>query len=268
MKFTDSHCHIDFDELAPQEMLLKQCADNGIHQIIVPSISPDNWHKVLKLCTTDAISRRSSAQSCKLHACLGIHPWFLQGLAGTALNNLAETVKQYRSHIIAIGEAGIDQVIVKEQDNLSQQIEFFEFQLDLAQQYNLPIIVHHRRSHQHIVPLLKKVNLAKAGIIHAFSGSYQQACQYIDLGFKLGIGGTITYPRAEKTIKAIKRLPLTSLALETDAPAMPLHGFQGQENSPLQLLKVFEVLAEIRPESAPQISAQLEKNIHQLFFTG
>ena len=113
--------------------------------------------------------------------------------------------------------------------------------------------------------MLKKVNLTRAGIIHAFSGSYQQAKNYIDLGFKLGIGGTITYPRAEKTIKAIKRLPLDSLVLETDAPAMPLYGFQGQANSPLKLINVFESLVAIRQESAEAIAEQIEQNISQLF---
>ena len=138
--------------------------------------------------------------------------------------------------------------------------------MGLAQKNNLPVIVHHRRSHPLITPLLKKVSLKKAGIIHSFSGSYQQAKQYIDLGFKLGIGGTITYPRAQKTIKAIKRLPLESLVLETDAPAMPLFGYQGEINSPLRLLDVFNHLCEIREESAEEIAATVESNINEVFF--
>ena len=84
------------------------------------------------------------------------------------------------------------------------------------------------------------------------------------MGYKLGIGGTITYPRAEKTIKAIKRLPLTSLVLETDAPAMPLYGFQGQDNSPLQLIKVFQTLVSIRTESAAEIAQTLEDNVNAI----
>jgi TatD DNase family protein len=163
---------------------------------------------------------------------------------------------------VAIGEAGIDGVIAQAENNLAQQIQIFEQQLNLAKSYQLPIIVHHRKSHQHIVAMLRQKNLTKGGIIHAFSGNYQQACQYIDLGFKLGIGGTITYPRAEKTIKAIKRLPLASLVLETDAPSMPLYGFQGQDNSPLQLIKVFQALVGIRSESAGELAHALESNIN------
>mgnify|MGYP003885743381 FL=1 len=114
-------------------------------------------------------------------------------------------------------------------------------------------------------PLLRKAKLTKGGIIHAFSGSYQEALSYIELGFKLGIGGTITYPRAQKTIKAIRRLPLSSLVLETDAPSMPLNGFQGQANSPLRLIDVFQALTEVRAEPREEIMTQLESNIDALF---
>jgi TatD DNase family protein len=256
MSFTDSHCHLDFDAFSDNlPNLLQQCQQAHIHHIVIPTIGPKNWLKVL------ALAKEYQAEAVKLHPCLGIHPWFLNDLTADSLTVLTNLVAMYLSEIVAIGEAGIDGVIAQEQNNLSQQIEVFEQQLSLAKTYHLPVIVHHRRSHQHIVPMLRQEKLDKGGIIHAFSGSYQQACQYIDLGFKLGIGGTITYPRAEKTIKAIKRLPLTSLVLETDAPAMPLYGFQGQDNSPLQLLTVFESLANIRSESSREIAQILEQNI-------
>ncbi|UUO25752.1 TatD family deoxyribonuclease [Colwellia sp. M166] len=262
MRFTDSHCHLDFDAFTNElAQLLEQCQQAKIHRIIIPSIGPKNWHKALTL------AKNHSTEALNLQPCLGIHPWFLDDLTTDSFDTLAQLVQQQINNIVAIGEAGIDGVIDKEQQNLSLQIEVFEQQLSLAKNYNLPIIVHHRRSHQHIVPMLRKKNLLKGGIIHAFSGSYQQAVQYIDLGFKLGIGGTITYPRAEKTIKAIKRLPLTSLVLETDAPAMPLYGFQGQNNSPLQLIKVFQALTSIRSESATELAHALENNINAVLPT-
>jgi TatD DNase family protein len=256
LRFTDSHCHLDFDAFSDSlPNLLKQCQQAHIHHIVIPTIGPKNWGKVL------ALAKKHQSEELKLFPCLGIHPWFLNDLNVDSLRVLTNLVATHLSEIVAIGEAGIDGVIAQEQNNLSQQIQVFEQQLSLAKTYRLPIIVHHRRSHQHIVPILRQIKLDKGGIIHAFSGSYQQACQYIDLGFKLGIGGTITYPRAEKTIKAIKRLPLTSLVLETDAPAMPLFGFQGQDNSPLQLINVFETLTSIRAESAEEIAQTLEQNI-------
>lgn len=257
--FTDSHCHLDFDELANNlTLLLAQCEQAHIHQIIVPTIGPSNWQTVLSL------AKKHQQTPIIIKPCLGIHPWFLNELKNDSIDLLAQLIAEHRNDIAAVGEAGIDGVIDQQQHNLSQQIHVFEQQLDLAKTYQLPIIVHHRKSHQHIVPILRKKSLNNGGIIHAFSGSYQQACQYIDLGFKLGIGGTITYPRAEKTIKAVKRLPLESLVLETDAPAMPLYRFQGQHNSPLQLINVFNALVTIRQETDTEIAQALELNIKEI----
>jgi TatD DNase family protein len=260
LSFTDSHCHLDFSAFATNtSTLLDQCHQAGINNIVIPTIGPSNWHKAF------AFTKRFTSKEVSLHPCLGIHPWFLNELTPTSLEDLEALTIKHLASLVAIGEAGIDGVIDKEHNNLAEQITIFEAQLQLAQKYNLPIIVHHRRSHQHIVPLLRKYQLANAGIIHAFSGSYQQACQYIDLGFKLGIGGTITYPRAEKTIKAVKRLPLDSLVLETDAPSMPLFGFQGQSNSPLRLVEIFNTLATIRAEPEIDLAMALEKNIRSIF---
>jgi len=260
MKFTDSHCHLDFDEFTlNRAQLLSQCSTANIHRIINPAITPNNWQKVLTL----ASQHKNTA--CKIYPCLGIHPWFLQDLNHSHLDELSNVVEQHKKEIIAIGETGIDGAIVKKQDNFKQQVEFFEFQLQLAKQHQLPVLVHHRQSHQDIIMRLKKIKLASAGVIHAFSGSYQQASDYISLGFKLGIGGTITYPRAKKTINAIKRLPLSSLVLETDAPAMPLFNQQGSNNSPLALINVFDALVQIRSESCEEIAEQLESNVKLLF---
>ena len=260
MKFTDSHCHLDFDEFTSNlNRLIDECNNKNIHQIIIPAITPDNWQKVVDLPTI------YSESPCKLFSCLGIHPWFLKPLTQQHLTQLSQFIKQYKQHIVAIGETGIDGVIAKEENNLAQQIHFFDHHLALAKEYHLPIIVHHRRSHTEVLERIKAAKLNHGGIIHAFSGSYQQACQYIDLGFKLGIGGTITYSRAEKTIKAIKRVPLNSLVLETDAPSMPLSGFQGTANSPIRLLDVFFHLVEIRSETAEEISSTIEQTIKQLF---
>jgi len=268
MRFTDSHCHLDFDEFnrfdKQSEQLIFECHKAKIHQIIVPAIHPDNWQKVLTLA--DKYPHQVGHNTTPIiYPCLGIHPWFLSKLDKTNLDDLADNVEENKDTIVAIGETGIDGGIVKQQDNLDQQIDFFSYQLQLAKTHELPVIVHHRQSHQHIIPMLKKLQLTRSGIIHAFSGSYQQAKEYVDLGFKLGVGGTITYPRARKTINAIKRLPLSSLVLETDAPAMPLFGQQGKVNSPLALLTIFKSLVEIRDEEKEEIAQQIESNINQVF---
>jgi len=295
MQFTDSHCHLDnkaFNEQLPA--LLAQCATLAINRIIIPAISPDNFDNVL------ALTKQYHNKPIRLYPCLGIHPWLLEGLNDAHLEQLSTKVTQEKNNIIAIGEIGIDGANIKRHNEpekeLSKQQYFFDFQLNLAKQQSLPVIIHHRQSHQYIVPLLRQYKLAQAGIIHGFSGSYQQAKDYLDLGFKLGVGSTITYSRAKKTINTIKRLPLESLVLETDAPSMPLspeviesdvtdsvvmHSevtdkettskvVLTQElspaNSPINLIKIFEVLTMIRAESTEQIASQLETNIEQVFF--
>ncbi|MDO6446317.1 TatD family hydrolase [Colwellia sp. 1_MG-2023] len=257
--FTDSHCHIDFPAFDEnRQQILSQCYDANIHKIIIPAVSPSTWQSALNLA-------KSNQSSCQLFPCLGIHPWYLNGLTQDHLVQLDETIASNRQQLIAIGETGLDGVIAKEQNNLALQQYFFEFHLEMANKYDLPTIIHHRRTHQETVKQLKLTPVKKAGIIHAFSGSYQQGKAYIDLGFKLGIGGTITYPRAEKTIKAVKRFPVDALVLETDAPAMPLFGMQGKNNSPLNLLIIFDKLAEIRDESKQQLAESIENNIRELF---
>ncbi|MCJ8293166.1 MAG: TatD family hydrolase [Colwellia sp.] len=289
MKFTDSHCHLDdnaFKEQLPA--LLEQCAKLAINRIIVPAIAPDNFDKVLNL------AKNYHNKPIKIYPCLGIHPWFLQGLNGSHLELLTEKVTLAKNEIIAIGEIGLDGAIIKRSDDpeaeLAKQQHFFDFQLNLAKQQDLPVIVHHRQSHDKNMPFLKRYQLNKAGIIHGFSGSYQQAKGYLDLGFKLGVGSTISYSRAKKTINTIKRLPLESLVLETDAPSMPLsseimgvevrakdvlaNSAQAEQekhpapaNYPVNLIKIFELLTTIRPESAEEIASQCERNIEQVFFT-
>lgn len=259
--FTDSHCHLDFAELSHQhEQLLQQCSKVGIKRIIVPAVSPKNWHKVLRLADINL----TKADLPQLLPAVGIHPWYLQGLTFQDLDNLALTTQQNLTKIVAIGETGIDGKIAKQQANLAKQIVFFNAHIELANQCKLPLIVHHRSSHPVIYQQLKQTPAQYGGIIHAFSGSYQQARQYIDLGFKLGIGGTISYERAQKTINTVKKLPLNSIVLETDAPAMPLSGFQGEANSPLKVINVFNLLCQQRNESPEEIAQAIEININSL----
>ncbi|TYK65990.1 TatD family deoxyribonuclease [Colwellia echini] len=284
MQFTDSHCHLDdvaFTAQLPQ--LLAQCQQLAINRIIVPAISPKNFDNVLTLAKTH------HNKPINIYPCLGIHPWFLQGLTDIHLEQLTALIAKSKNNIIAIGEIGLDGAIAKNAEAYGQTVEkswqhqqhFFDYQLNIAKEQNLPVIVHHRQSHDKIMPFLKRYKLENAGIIHGFSGSYQQAMGYIDLGFKLGIGSTITYSRAKKTINAIKRLPLSSLVLETDAPSMPLSkeilnkdelsSIDGNKtntpaNSPINIIKIFNVLAAIREEDSEQIADQLESNIEQIFF--
>ena len=285
MQFTDSHCHLDFPELTTNlSQLLKQCANNQVKRIIIPAVYPEHWQRVLDLANSKFLAQKNENDHVELACAIGIHPWFQISHPNSEQVNqhldiyqkrLTEKVNEHRKNIVAIGECGIDVFKAKKntdseqalKDNLTSQQSLFDMHLNIAKNNCLPVIVHHCQSHHYIQPLLKQYNLEKSGVIHAFSGSYQQAKNYVDLGFKLGIGGTITYPRAKKTINAIKKLPLECLLLETDAPAMPPLGKQGEVNSPLNIVEIFQALTEIRTESAEEVANQLEENNNQLFFS-
>jgi len=138
-------------------------------------------------------------------------------------------------------------------------------QLKLAKRYDLPVILHSRRTHDKLAAHLKRHDLPRAGVVHGFSGSLQQAERFVALGYKIGVGGTITYPRASKTRDVMAQLPLSALVLETDAPDMPLNGWQGQANRPERIVEVFQTLCSLRSEPADVIADTFIHNCNELF---
>ncbi len=112
-------------------------------------------------------------------------------------------------------------------------------QLKLAKQFDLPVILHSRKSHDPLAAMLRRFDVPARGVVHGFAGSLSQAQAFVKLGYYIGVGGTITYDRANKTRHVMSQLPLTSLLFETDAPDMPVSGFQGEPNRPERIEWVF-----------------------------
>ncbi|WP_432454455.1 TatD family hydrolase [Agarivorans sp. QJM3NY_29] len=259
MAWFDTHCHLDFPpfdaDLASHLMKFKQ---QNIAQCLVPAVGPDNWLRVLHLSSHPM-----------LHVALGYHPCFFdpQALQGQPellladLLQLEQLVETHRQQIIAWGECGLDG---RFPETLAHQEFALVRQIAAAQHQQLPLLIHSVRLHDRVAQLLKLEQFNQGGIIHGFSGSYTQASRFVDLGFKLGIGGGITWPRSEKTRKALRRLPLQALVLETDAPDMPLYQMQEAYNSPLNLPTIFNCLLELRNESAEQLQQALWENSHQV----
>ena len=147
----------------------------------------------------------------------------------------------------------------------ARQIHLFEQQVAIAAEFNLPVIIHSRRANAQVTAILKKAKLPRAGIIHAFSGSYEEAMEYIKLGFLLGFGGAATWARATRLQSVLKRLPLDSIALETDSPDMSPEWLAGQRNSPEQLPQICQQLAQVYGISAAAFAAQTTANVQRLF---
>jgi TatD DNase family protein len=252
LKLFDSHCHLDLPELATEQQLHWQAAQvAGVGALLIPAVEQSAWHHLLAL----------QQQHPNWYIALGIHPWWASQHSLGDVEALSELMQQQGSVVCAIGEIGLDFALSPDSFAIQQQL--FEAQLELAIQLDKPVILHHRKSQSHLLAALKRTGFQQGGILHAFSGSPEQGQAFIDVGFRLGIGGTISYQRAAKTRRAVQQLPLSALVLETDAPSMPLAGFQGQLNTPAQLALVFQHFCTLRPEPKEQLAEQLWQNTCQ-----
>lgn len=253
MPFADTHCHLDFSEFAGnRESLIQQCKVSDIQMLIVPGVARSTWGDSLRFAEFDEIVK----------AAIGLHPYFLSEHTESDITCLDAAVTANRSKLVAIGEIGLDDT----RPQLDRQVYFFDAQLDLAEKHGLPIIMHMRRNHGQGLKLVRKRNLV-GGVVHAFSGSIQDALAWVDLGMKIGVGGVITYERAVKTRQTIEQLPLDSLVLETDAPDMAIQGVEKGAGSPLMVLDIFDVLASIRKEPLDVLKNALWRNSQALFAT-
>lgn len=247
--FIDSHCHINFSQFDDdREVVLEQCSKLGIDKIIVPGTRLALFEQQINLAKAFPILRNA----------FGIHPFFLNTYHDTHLSKLAHLLEQQIDSTVALGEIGLDKAISVD---WNIQLRVFQAQVEIAMNFKLPIILHHRKSHNEILRILKQCKFNHGGIVHGFSGSLQIANAYIELGFAIGVGGTITYPRANKTKEAIKSLPLSSIVLETDAPDMPLLGNQGMRNSPINIPLIFEALLTLRHEPKQQVQTACVENV-------
>ncbi len=174
----------------------------------------------------------------------GLHPLYLSHHQPHHLEELEELIKSGRA--VAIGEIGLD-YYVESVDRAAQQ-QLFEHQLQIAAAAQLPVLLHVRKAHDQVLATLRRKKFAHGGIVHAFNGSYQQACCYIKLGFAIGVCGTITYDRARRIRKVASELPKESLVLETDAPDIPPASHRGESNYPEYLPEILDALAAIRGE--------------------
>lgn len=271
-QFFDSHCHFDFLEFnADRAAIWQVCSAQGITQLLMPGVTPDQWQTAAQLC----------AHYAGLCYAAGIHPHWIEQQPWFQINknNLLDnavrekitaliqqefipSVNAYAAYCVAVGECGLDNMIATP---LALQQQLLSLHINVANQLHKPLIIHCVRAHNELIALLKKNKPEAGGVIHAFSGSYEVAQQYVELGFYLGIGGTITYERAQKTRAAAAKIPLECLVLETDAPDMPLYGKQGQRNSPVNIPQIAQVLADLRGIAIDEIAAATSRNAMCLF---
>jgi TatD DNase family protein len=231
--FIDTHCHLDAAEFGvTPDALVQEALAVGVSTIVVPSVDVSNFAAVQRIC----------AQHAACAPAFGIHPMFVDRATPADLDVLREYLQKHPP--VAVGEIGLD-FFVENFDQEKQEF-YFSAQLKLAQEFDLPVLLHIRKAQDTILKHLRRTPV-RGGIAHAFNGSPQQAAEFIKLDFKLGFGGAMTYPRATKLRELAATLPLHSIVLETDAPDIPPEFLQrGEPNRPGYLPRIAGTLAELR----------------------
>ena len=230
---------------------MRDCQQAGVEGFLVPSTTRSSWARVAEL----------AASYPQWRVAYGLHPYFLAEASISDIEHLADQCETHEA--LAIGEIGLD--CWPGAVALDKEWLFFSRQLMIARELKLPIIVHARKSYDLVIKAVRDTGFTCGGIVHAFNGSLVQASRLQELGFILGIGGTITYPRAKKAQRVLAELDDTAFVLETDSPDMPLSGFQGELNTPLSIPRIAECIANIRNSSVADIARQTNNNLLSTF---
>ncbi|MFZ6773633.1 TatD family hydrolase [Undibacterium sp. SXout7W] len=253
----DTHCHLDAAEFAGSSALVADNArQSGVSAIVIPAVHKSNFSAVAAL----------AAMRDDCFYALGIHPMYVPVSDENDLLSLRKEVERVMaapdvSRFVAIGEIGLDYFVpALTQSPFREKQEFFYTeQLKIARDFDLPVLLHVRKSQDMILKHLRRFKV-RGGIAHAFNGSVQQAMSFIDLGFKLGFGGAMTYSRALQIRRLAAELPLDSLVLETDAPDIAPSWIREEMNSPAQLPRIAEVLAQLRGMSMTSLASAIRAN--------
>ncbi len=245
--FTDTHTHLTHPTLFFRlPNIIAQARAAQVSQFIVPTAEHAEWATALALLRQPEI--RAVA--------LGIHPWYAEQTNASVLHELAQHLA--RQPALLVGEIGLDFYDKTEPPaRRAAQIQAFQAQLALAQQYRRPIILHNLRATAAVVQAIQSAKFTQGGIAHAFSGSLEEAQLLIRHGFKIGIGSLLLNPRAKKARIAAQQLPLDTLLLETDSP----FGQPEKQNTPANVLRVAQIVAELRGMTLDELAGACEQNL-------
>lgn len=249
--YVDTHSHLDagdFDH--DRAAVLARAAAAGVTRHVVPGIEAAHWPRLERVCAAHE----------GLFPAYGLHPLFLDGHDDRHLARLREWLLRERP--VAVGECGLDFFV--EGLDRERQAHFFDAQLRLAREFELPVIVHARRAVDAVIAAVRRAGPLR-GIVHSFSGSPQQAETLANHGFLLGLGGPVTYPRANRLRNVAATVPLEWLVLETDAPDQPDCRHRGERNEPARMAFVAETIAMLRGIEVDDVAAATTANAERLF---
>jgi len=247
----DTHCHLDDREFdADRGAVIQRARAAGVMWQVVPAVDAAGWPKLRDVC--------ASVEG--VFPAYGLHPMLVADHEPRHLVELRKWIERERP--CAVGECGLD-YYVEGLDRQEQQ-RYFDGQLELARDFDLPVIVHARRAVDAVIASLRRIGGLR-GVVHSFSGSGEQARQLWKLGFLLGLGGPVTYERANRLRRLAASMPVEYLLLETDAPDQPDAGIRGQRNEPARLSVVLEEIAKLRDQDPQAITQATTANAKRLF---
>lgn len=251
LTLADSHAHLDdvtFD--ADRDRVIERARAAGVTLQVIPGVDAASWPRIRALCTPGT----------GLFPAYGMHPMFMHEHRPEHLAALSQWLVTHRP--VAVGEIGLDFHV--EGLHAGDQREYFRQQLALARQFDLPVILHARAAMDEVTTTLRRIGGLR-GVVHSFAGSQQQAEQLWKLGFHIGIGGPVTYGRAQRLRRIVASMPIEYLLLESDAPDQPLSTHRGERNEPAYVAEVLQCVADLRGQSPEVVAAATTANVRRLF---
>lgn len=247
----DTHCHLDAHEFdKDRDVLVSVARAAGVSGTVIPAVEVHNFSAVRACCL-------------RYEGCVpayGIHPLYLERTDDADFTLLRDWLKIQLGSLVppvAVGEIGLDFYLAG--SDVVRQVHFFGEQLKIARDFDLPVLLHVRRSVDQVLKHLRRTGI-RGGIAHAFNGSRQQADEFIRLGFKLGFGGAMTYPGSKRIRQLAATLPIEAIVLETDAPDIPPCWLAGGRNTPVELGRIASILAELRNISLADVRVAMSDN--------
>lgn len=246
---TDTHCHLFKEYFSDLDEVIKNAEYAGVMRFISAADNIESMNEMLELSTKYE----------NVYIAIGIHPENC-GEDPSILDDILKSNSDNKK-IVAIGEIGLDYYYGK--DTRDRQLEIFDYQLSLAEKYNLPVVIHSREATLDTINTLK--NHKVRGVIHCFSGSKETALEYIKMGMYIGVGGVMTFKNS-KLDEIIKELPLDRIVLETDSPYLTPEPYRKYSNEPKYVRTIAEYLAELKNINISEVEKTTENNVSEIFF--
>ncbi len=247
----DTHSHINFEEYKPDfDNFITTLKKEGIENVIIPGVEPSTFDEIISYCEKYEM----------LYGLIGVHPSEYQTYNSDAERRIYELTEHKK--IVGIGEIGLDYHYGP--DTKKEQQYILRKQLKIAQEKQLPVVIHDRESHEDVFNILNEYKL-KDVIFHCFSGNKEFALKCAEKGYYIAIGGIVTFKNAKDVKETVKVIPAENLLLETDAPYLAPVPYRGKLNTPLYLKYIAQEIAQLRGEAYSEISEKTTQNAKKVF---